>query len=141
MYWESLLPRLKKRVQMTSGRILAVPYFLNISVLANNITVDEDSTKSWYSLAEACDKFEASHPGKLFFDFVKETDENYNSIYFEILLSLCLRCPSGPNGCGLGEWLRSREAAEALVLFWRLCHKAHSHRRAAIGDGSRQVQI
>lgn len=123
-HWNDLLPRLRQRIRMDSNRIVAVPYFENISLLACDETIEEHLTTDWHSLAAECERFEASHSENLFFDFVKTSGENYNCLYMEILLALA-GSPAPPSHCGFAAWFQTREAIESLVLFWRLCRRAH----------------
>lgn len=131
--WDDFLPAVRGRVQ-TGNTFIAVPFFENISMLAWRGNLNAASRDSWAALAERCQAWEKEHPNKddLFFDFPAVTGENYNCLFFEILLSLT-PIPRGTDpSCAFRTWLGSDAAIEASFLFRRLCHRAYMRRDEGI---------
>ncbi|HWS55677.1 MAG TPA: ATPase domain-containing protein [Pyrinomonadaceae bacterium] len=133
--WDSnFIPRLINRVKTRDGSFYGVPYYTNISLLA----YEADRLKkagglkvlgSWELLAKACQRWEGRHPdpSELFFDFPKVTAENYNCLFWEILLSLSSP-PSEPERlgtCHLREWIKGEAAVKACGIYRTLCRRAY----------------
>lgn len=137
--WLDLLPRLRNRVRLNSGKIVAWPYLQNISFLASVKDIPEECMRSWRELARECERFEHEKPNELFFEFAKDSDENYNCLFLEILLSLACP-PEKSTNCVLLDWIRKRETVEALELFWRLCRRAHGWPTARL-RGAQTMQV
>jgi hypothetical protein len=127
--WDDLLPRLKRRVRL-AGRFIGVPYYENVSLLVyRRDIVSEKAVTSWEGLACACQDWENRNqdPQSVFFDFPETQAENYNCLFFEILLSL-RRPPRGAKNsrqCGLREWLAGADAVEASKIYWRICRRSY----------------
>ena len=144
--WEGLFERLKKRCKTPKGSFFAVPLFENVSLLANRREyVDCDGRQiatdvsSWDALADQCDEWNRGDrdPKSMFFDFAGTTDENYNCLFLEILLTLS-RPILAHGACSLIAWLMSDDAVKACILYRRLCRRAHLVKsRSPIADGTR----
>ncbi len=154
-----LKKRFFKREQNT-GKILqfqAVPFFENISLLAYRKNEYQEPPKDWEQLVKDCEKWEENHPVDLnrkntktaktnlqghtitdkfdlFFDFVKTTPENFNCLFFEILLSLkplidqeteIERSNNNNRMCALKNWFQTKEAEKAGRFYRRLCRRAY----------------
>jgi hypothetical protein len=132
-FWESYPEWLLEKV-CTGGKFWAVPYYENISLLAyRKGLLQECGLKypidSWEMLAECARTWserQKSSPDGVLFDFPKNTLENFNSLFFEILLSL--KDPElGQEESGsrsLVRWLSSQEALKAARIFRTLCRPA-----------------
>jgi len=95
-----------------------VPYYANIGclVVKRDLRLPPDLT--WRDLAERCGNPET----KVSFAFDKDVPENFNCLFFEILLSLANKHPIFPKGeCPLRSWLGEQDALEACTLMRRLC--------------------
>jgi KaiC/GvpD/RAD55 family RecA-like ATPase len=114
------------------GSFCAVPYYSNVGLLAyRNSELNGEHLNSWANLADKCDEWERRNtdPGSIFFDFSRGTGEDYNCLFFEILLSLA---EPGFHAdfnlkqrCQLQEWLISPTAIKAGKIFRRLCRRAY----------------
>lgn len=133
--WDGLLPRLRERVQSKHGFFIAVPFFVNVSLLAyRKSKIDDFGSKvdldvsSWESLARQCEEWEAvnNEKGQMFFDFAGTTDENYNCLFLEMLLSRSKPIVERGGVCQLSSWLVSKEANDVCLVYRRLCRRAHS---------------
>jgi KaiC/GvpD/RAD55 family RecA-like ATPase len=117
-----------------NGHIFAFPYFCNIGLLAYRADlVKSNQLETWEAIAEKVEswvRIRKPEDPELFFEFPDETDENYNCLFFEILLSLGTTLASSYDHCVLKAWLSSRDAADAGCLFYRLCHPAHRYSRS-----------
>jgi KaiC/GvpD/RAD55 family RecA-like ATPase len=107
----------------------AIPFYDNISLLAyRKDLLSENETKSWDTLANKCTEWEKSHsdPQMLFFDFphTPVSIDNYNCLFFEILLSLT-SFPEDGEQCPFRKWLNQPEAIEAAKLLRRLCRRSY----------------
>jgi len=144
--WNDFMPRLVERCRSENKSFWAVPYYENISLLAyrndqlESLLADigsgltlEAITTDWRNLADVCDAWEKKHAEKeghqkgdncLFFEFPRLTSENYNCLFFEILLSLSPR-PSTSGQCNLRDWLRSAAFIDACDIYRRLCRRAY----------------
>lgn len=126
--WSDFLPRLDKRVY-TNDRFFAVPYYLNVSLLAyRGEGLNASDFPSWDSLADK------ASTGEIFFDFPHTSGEDYNSLFLEILAWL-KRHSSESKPVQLLDWLRSEQAIDAAILFRKLC--AQSCLNETGGDLSR----
>jgi KaiC/GvpD/RAD55 family RecA-like ATPase len=133
------LDRLRTRMLGGTSECLLVPYFENVSLMAYRAkgpnSIGSKDAKSWGALALACERWEsqnANSPEAVFFDFPKESPENFNCLFFEILLSLAQPPASGTKQ-GFLEWITSKEAFEASLLFQRLGHRAYALYRSSAG--------
>lgn len=144
--WNDFMPRLVERCRPTGKSFWAVPYYENISLLAyrsdqlGSLLTKigggrslEAVTTDWGKLADLCDAWETKHAEEkghtrgddcLFFEFPRVTSENYNCLFFEILLSISQK-PSKSGHCNLRDWLRSAEAIKASEIYRRLCRRAY----------------
>lgn len=125
-YNAEFIERLRQRMG-TSPRVF--PYFVNIGLLAYRIDRlggnAADIVTSWTRLAETCKAWEKSNSEtKVFFDFPKESHENFNCLFFEILLSI--NQPNiNPDMCGLIDWLVGDTSIEAYKVFWLLGRRSY----------------
>lgn len=125
--WDGFLTRLHDKIRAGNQSFFAIPYYVNVSLLAyRQDLLDEKVTASWRALADECRRWEAANPDedKLFFEFPKQTAENYTCLFWEILLSLTPP-PERLGRCRLREWLRADSVAEAGLIYRRLCRRAH----------------
>jgi hypothetical protein len=145
---DTVLTRLRERVERGSG-LLAVPFYVNVGLLAHHRSIDPRCLGSWPALARAGAAWEGDSPDAIFFDCPRD-DESYNCLFFEILHSLAGPPPDDtgprPAGCALEAWLTSDAAVEAMLLMHRLCSRAvrngggDAHpreREAVVGPGAR----
>ena len=131
--WNEVLPRLQERCKTSQGSFFAIPFFENVSLLAYRLKyTDSDgleqipAVSNWSDLAEQCHQWDtlSKESDSLFFDFAGTTEENYNCMFLEILLSLAK--PQAARGrCNLVAWLTSDEASKACLLYRKLCRRAH----------------
>jgi KaiC/GvpD/RAD55 family RecA-like ATPase len=140
--WNDFIPKLTKRVYDPLKGFNAVPAYENISLLAYraDLLADQAHT-SWKALAEECERWEEAHPEPhaLFFDFPKSSAENYNCLFFEILLSL-MEPSINLKQCHLAAWVSQPAAIEAGKIFRRLCRKAYASNREDNAVVIRQLQ-
>ena len=93
--------------------------------------------RCWSDLASECidwekkhilNKFKLKKHFELYFDFPKVSSENYNCLFFEILLSY-LDVPIFDNAsCPVRSWLISKECIKSLMIFYTLCKKSYELR-------------
>lgn len=144
--WDQLLERFVKRVRNRDKSFFGVPFYSNISLLSYNskklaalregkATGAEEVVGSWSGMVEACRDWEEKNPGKndIFFDYPRVTAENYNCLFWEILLTL-ERIPERLGYCRLRAWLQGETAVEAAKIFRTLC------RRAYLADPNKEVK-
>jgi hypothetical protein len=124
--WCDFIERFVRPAVKNDQGFVAVPLYENVSLLAFRKEVGDVDLNSWAALADCCEAWEASHGGarELFFDFPKLTDENYNCLFFEILMSLSAP-PRNGERIQLGGWLGLCEAREAARILRQLCRRAH----------------
>ena len=130
--WDDLLPRLRERIDSDDESFFAIPFYENVSFLAyNNEKISEELTNSWADLAWECEKWEKVHPDptSLFFDFPRVTEENYNCLFFEILLSI-EDIPKWVGSCQLQDWIARDSTIQASILFRKLCRRAYKTDKA-----------
>ena len=126
--WNAI-PRLRKRVRQGKN-YFAVPYYVNIGLLAYRRGLNPDSVNSWEALSEECAAWEAEHPSpdEIFFDFPMVSSENHNVLFLEILLCLAGPPPKGPgksrSAAVFRAWLTSDSAVKASLIMNRLCRRA-----------------
>lgn len=121
----------------------AVPYYENVSLLAwrtdckqlcRLFSATGDITRfSWHDLRGACEQWERRHRrvDDLFFDWPLSASENYNCLFFEILLSIkpiAAAAVLNPNACPLCEWFCDPASSEASKIFRRLCRRSYFRR-------------
>jgi KaiC/GvpD/RAD55 family RecA-like ATPase len=129
---QEYLPRLiAPPNQIDANALRAVPYFCNISLLAyRRGEIPPEAATDWSKLAELCQQWENkkkkknSDPHSLFFDFPKANAENYNCLFFEILLSIH-PVPETEPQCSLLTWLKDSQFVVACKIFRALCRRAH----------------
>jgi KaiC/GvpD/RAD55 family RecA-like ATPase len=144
--WESLSLDRMRRVQ-TKNKFFAVPLYENISLLAyNQRRIEELAARdnridpstvlsTWEKLELACVAWDALQTGEPFFDCPLFSSENYNCLFFEILLSL-KPLPNATAQVNIREWLadpKSSDRADAATItasrvYRRLCRAAHMRR-------------
>ncbi|HEX7317898.1 MAG TPA: ATPase domain-containing protein [Pyrinomonadaceae bacterium] len=127
--WRDYIPRLVEGVR-SHTRYLAVPFYSNISLLAYHASIlKEEDIASWESMAEANDRWERdpSPSQSLFFDFRRATGEDYNCLFFEMLLGKrpARDIPRHGQHCSLRDWLLGDDALETARTYWRLSRRAH----------------
>ena len=131
--WNDLLPRLRRRIQSRHGGFIGLPMYQNVGLLAHRSTYSrgakakvQPAVTSWEELAAQCGEWERENAdeSKLFFDFGANVQENYNCVFWEVLISLC---PSllEPERQSLNEWFRCGEALRAAKAYRRLCRRSH----------------
>jgi KaiC/GvpD/RAD55 family RecA-like ATPase len=117
----------------------AVPYYDNVGLLAyRSEFLDLQKAGSWREIALECKNWEQSpaggqrSPREVFFYFATNIDENYNCMFFEILLSLECRPKQvsgdgtkGKGFCRLREWLRDPLVLTACETMRLLCRRVH----------------
>jgi len=130
--WDDFLPDLKKRVTVGNNRFFAVPFYENISLLAYRADSPNDpihkACNSWGELARLCTGWQKNNPDRLFFDFPRITSENYNCLFFEILLSLEeFDWSQHVNVCQLSAWLSPDrpKVIEASKIYRTLCQRTY----------------
>ncbi|HEX8493071.1 MAG TPA: ATPase domain-containing protein [Pyrinomonadaceae bacterium] len=125
--WGDFVPRLSARVRTGNNSFFAIPYYTNISLLAyRQEQISAEETASWSKLVKRCEKWERDNPDPkaIFFDFPKTSAEDYNCLFFEILLSTS-KIPPRSGSCQLLELLRHPDSIEASKVFRRLCRRAY----------------
>lgn len=131
--WGDFMPVLVNRVR-SNQRFFAIPYYENIALLAyrNSDSRITEAVKSWGNLSEECVKWEEENEDttSLFFDYPHVSKENYNSLFFEIFLSLqedyeALKTKPGSNRFNLYKWLHAPTILEAAKIFRRLCRRSY----------------
>jgi KaiC/GvpD/RAD55 family RecA-like ATPase len=146
------LERLRDRTEDQLGRVIAVPYYDNLSFLVGSCTPSHESDGvthafdfkdlTWESIADLSDEHLQSqasdadqttcHP---FFDFPQSCDENLNCLFFEILFYLSKNKDAGFSGLHLNfddltEILLSDVGKEATALFHRVASPAFAFHSA-----------
>jgi KaiC/GvpD/RAD55 family RecA-like ATPase len=128
------------------GSFHAVPFLQNISLLAyRKDHFEAGPPDDWIKLGEACEEWERknptsinnqddSHQMEFFFDFPKMSSENYNCLFFEILLSLEKPSVSSFAECPLRKWLSSENAITSARVMRRLCRRAYLKRQLRFED-------
>lgn len=137
--WNDSFPRFTARVRSADQGFIAVPLYANVSLLAHRKDVHLPKHFTWEWLADQC----TSRGGALFFEYPEVTVENYNCLFFEILLSLNPEIPHQPEACGLRAWLTGSDSLKASDIFRRLCRPAHLAKgepHASRDDESNQLQ-
>lgn len=118
----------------------AIPFYEDLGLLAfRQDILNYDVTDSWQSLAEECAQWESKNtdPQLLFFDFARTSNEDYNCLFFEILLSLEKQPPDGEENYRIQHLLDSRAAIQAGKIYRQLCRRAYY--LGGIGAGSEAV--
>lgn len=127
MEWRAFLPQLKRQVSRGGG-FIAVPYYEDVSLLAfrHEHLKNTNAMESWVTLAEECLAWEGEHTGEpaMFFDFPGDSDESFNCLFIEILLSLSA-LPDELATFRLLDWIQSPRARQAGKLMRTLCRRAH----------------
>lgn len=130
--WDDFLTPFKKQIKGADNKtFVGLPYYGNLSFLAYRQTPELTQTvvSSWRDLATLCRHWEKSKenredPSKLFFEFPRATHENYNTLFFEILLGLG-DSSERLGAMGLREWLAHPLAVDACVIMRTLCRRAY----------------
>ncbi|MHB8521882.1 MAG: ATPase domain-containing protein [Limisphaerales bacterium] len=136
--WDAISPRLRGRTLRQDGTFAAVPYYENLGLLAfRSDLCKEAEVADWAELAALCQAWETTgpgrdNPGSAFFWFGTNIDENYNCLFFEMLLSLdsapaalASQGLKGDGDCGIIRWLAGSNVERACLLMWRLCRRIH----------------
>lgn len=142
--WDDLDPRLTDRVRRENGSFFAVPYYDNLGLLAfsrnlsnEDVQVSEEDVQDWTRLANCCAKWERSdnarkNPQDVFFFFRTNIDENYNCLFFEILLSLGSVPPplefigrKPDDTCRIKQWFNDPMVPKACSIVRTLCRRVH----------------
>lgn len=154
---EDVFPRYSHNCQLKgynaagrpSDRYRAVPFFANVGLLAfDQGEMGEADLRDWKDIAEKCWKWEKAkaqrdmvrrqtegqdtsvEEAELFFEHPRGSGENFNCLFFEIMLSLP-NLPSIREGeCAFRKWLSSPQATQAAALLRILCRRAYQ-----IADG------
>ncbi len=125
--WGGMLDVLETRVRTKSGAFIGLPFFCNIGMLAYRHTeISEDVVQDWELLADQCIRWQDKNDeSSLFFDFPAGIDENYNCLFWEILLAFIDRDRFGADDCALIRLLTTKEAREAALIMRCLGRRAH----------------
>lgn len=122
--WGDFEDQMLKKARQKDG-FVAIPFYGNISLLAfDKNRASKREVSSWRSIAKRSYEWFKNGQG-LFFDFPRKTADNYNCLFFEILLTLKPEVQTQDSKCGLIRWLRSDEAIEAAKIFRQLCRPAY----------------
>jgi KaiC/GvpD/RAD55 family RecA-like ATPase len=131
--WRDYLAPLRTRcwASQAGKHFIALPFYENISLIAYRNSISPATVSSWESLARACRHWEAKHPNGIYFDFPQVSSENFNCLFFEILLSLAAGSANaqGSQVCLL-MLLHSDLAVDAAKLFRQLGRRAYLSRPA-----------
>lgn len=144
--WSGCLPtlltnRIMKRDPKLKniGSFHAVPFLENVSFLAyRNDHFKEGAPSDWIELADRCKEWEENLPREerknsdqveVFFDFPKVLPENYNCLFFEILLSIEKSLITTIDECPLRRCLCSDSSITAARVMRQLCRRAYLHRQ------------
>lgn len=145
---DDVFPRYSRHCQVrkrdaskkTHARYRAVPFFANVGLLAfDRRYAHEEELRDWEAIAERCWRWEqdqvsacradaerkqSTEQPELFFEHPRGSGENFNCLFFEILLSL--RNPEINDGeCTFRSWLSSNQAAKAAAILRILCRRAY----------------
>lgn len=142
-----VFPRFSRRCQVrkrdTRGKAVsgyrAVPFFANVGLLAFDLRfVKEHEIRDWEVIAERCWRWEQRHPSAantrtsqdegepvLFFEYPRGSGENFNCLFFEILLSFRDLPEIGDGECAFRSWLASEQAVKAAAILRILCRRAY----------------
>jgi KaiC/GvpD/RAD55 family RecA-like ATPase len=139
--WGGLLEVLETRVRRKGSAFIGMPFFCNIGVLAyKHDVVSADVVKDWTLLAQECNSWQQRNkePG-LFFDFPAGANENYNCLFWEILLASidCQRLRA--DNCVLIQILTSGEAVEAALIMRCLARRAHLQKQ--VGENQDDLSL
>lgn len=126
-WWGGLLNVLEARVRRKDSGFIGLPFFCNIGVLAyRHAQLSADVVKDWKLLAAKCKAWQKLHKEpELFFDFPAGTNENYNCLFWEILLAEIDRRYPRASDCALIRLLTSPQAIEAALIMRCLARRAH----------------
>lgn len=141
-WWGGLLDVLESRVRRKGGAFIGLPFFCNIGVLAyRRAEISPDVVADWRSLARECDEWQRGHEeSELFFDFPAGTNENYNCLFWEILLAEVDRRRLRAADCALLRLLTSREAIEAALTMRCLARRAHLQKQVGEKRGATELR-
>lgn len=126
-WWGGLLDVLEARVRRRGSSFIGMPFFCNIGVLAyRHAQVSAETVEDWKALAEKCDEWQGQNEEPaLFFDFPAGVNENYNCLFWEILLAEIGPKHLKADNCALVKLLTSDEAVEAALIMRCLARRAH----------------
>ncbi len=122
------IPQFKYFIDNSHGSLFAAPLYTDLSLLAYRKNIlDRKDTASWHDIVEACEWWEQRHPdpSDVFFDFPRVKNEDFNSLFFEILQSLA-PVPENRGQCRLLHWLRDPAVFKSLKIYRRLCRRSYS---------------
>jgi len=131
--WKALDDGVRSRISYGEGQhIVAVPYSANVGLLTvskkQGSELQVSDLKTWQNLRRAAERFaRKSRNQDLFFDFSKQTGENYNCLFLEMCLdNVDSDLPRAEEGiAGLRRWIESDAFARTLDCFHALCRPAH----------------
>ena len=128
-FTKRFLPRFTERM-LQDNKLVSVPYYDNLSFLVGheerlkNLGLSFE-TLSWEDIAKQCDKVGEDEELAPFFDFPQVSNENYNTLFMEILFQQSKN--SVQSIAELRTLLRSESGNEAISLFYRLGHAARRY--------------
>lgn len=138
-----------KRIKSNTRKYYrALPLYLNIPVLLCNKKAQlAEPIKDWNSLANWLNQND-NDTNVPAFEFSKGVAENYNCIFLEILHSLVMENSDNPEEenftVSFYKSLGSDIGKKAVILFWRLCHKAHTlskpHKSQLFTEGQKTTE-
>jgi KaiC/GvpD/RAD55 family RecA-like ATPase len=134
--WAEHLPRFSKKCEIHSHdpsevrrRAFAVPFYANIGLMAYDRRgiVDPASLCSWEKIAKLAWEWEQAHrlDDGVFFEYPRGSAENYNCLFWEILLSQIDMKSLADGWCPLRGWLNSKAGIRAAALLRLLCRRAY----------------
>lgn len=125
--WGGMLEVLEARVRRKGGSFIGLPFFCNIGMLAyRHAKISKEAVEDWALLAKECESWQQQNDeSQLFFDFPAGTDENYNCLFWEILLSRIHRDRLKASDCALMRLLTTSEAVDAALIMRSLGRRAH----------------
>ena len=130
--WGGMLDVLETRVRRKGGSFIGLPFFCNIGMMAyRHAEISKEAADNWTLLAEQCDAWQKKNDdSQLFFDFPAGTDENYNCLFWEILLSRIESDRLRASDCALMRLLTTSEAIEAAIIMRSLARRAHLRKQS-----------
>jgi KaiC/GvpD/RAD55 family RecA-like ATPase len=123
------LPQFTERM-LQGDKLVAVPYYDNLSFLVGHeerlkkVGLSFESL-SWEDIAEECDKVGDKEDSAPFFDFPQVSNENYNTLFMEILFQQSKNPVRSI--AELKTLLKSELGRKAIRLFYRLGHAARRY--------------
>lgn len=107
--------------------IWAFPFYGNPSFLLINKSIADNFVLSWENIAELC-----KSQKELVFDFPKETNENFNCLFLEILHSQNILASNKSENICLKSLLNKKPLIRKVIqIFWKIGHKSFSMKNEA----------